>query len=148
VTPDFFLVFSSFNAFAAPAGQSNYVAASASIDGLFDWLSQHTRCPCKVMDWGYWGETGIVADEQHRERMQRRGYASVGEKEAMPALEEFLLSDVSQVAFVRASGPIRQLDEQIRPAERVRILAAALPSSMSAVTRALTSKQDARQRHA
>ncbi len=143
---DFFLVFSSFNAFAAPAGQSNYVAASACIDGLFGWLSQYTRFPCKVMNWGYWGETGIVADEEHRERMHRRGYASVGEKEAMAALEDFLLSDLSQVAFVRASVPLRQLDERIRTTESVRILGPAAPSSISAVARALAPTRDARRR--
>jgi acyl transferase domain-containing protein len=136
-SPDFLLVFSSLNSFTAPAGQSNYAAASAFIDALFHWLSQHTCYPCKTINWGYWGGTGIVASAEYRERMQRKGYESVDAEAAMPALESFLAADMPQAAFVKTNVPIGDLDEQILPFDSVRALAGAIPSGISAVARAL-----------
>ncbi|WP_127530233.1 SDR family NAD(P)-dependent oxidoreductase [Paenibacillus kobensis] len=102
---DFVLFFSSVNAFARSAGQSNYSAGCAFKDAYAGYLAGAWPCAVKVMNWGYWGSTGAVASPEYRERMAQRGIGSIEPPEAMEALEELLAGPANQMALIRTANP-------------------------------------------
>ena len=102
---DFVLFFSSLTAFGKSAGQGNYAAGCTFGDAFARRLAQDWPCAVKVMNWGYWGSVGIVADTAHRERMRRAGIGSIEPAEGMRAVEELLQSPLDQVALVRTLSP-------------------------------------------
>ncbi|CAJ1315147.1 SDR family NAD(P)-dependent oxidoreductase [Paenibacillus nuruki] len=106
VSLDFVLFFSSINAFAKPAGQSNYAAGCTFKDSFAQYLSSHWTCSVKVMNWGYWGNVGTVASRNYRERMLKQGIGSIEPQEAMQALEWLLVSPFQQI------GLVKQIDER------------------------------------
>ena len=73
---DFVMFFSSLQSFMKVPGQSNYVAGCTFNDALAQALSRQWSCAVKIMNWGYWGGVGIVADEAHQERMAQAGIGS------------------------------------------------------------------------
>lgn len=103
---DFVLFFSSINAFAKPAGQSNYAAGCTFKDTFAQYLATRWTCSVKVMNWGYWGSVGTVASRNYRERMLKQGIGSIEPQEAMQALEWLLVSPCQQI------GLIKQVDER------------------------------------
>jgi acyl transferase domain-containing protein len=102
---DFVLFFSSIVSFVKPAGQSNYAAGCAFKDAFAQWLQQHRPYPVKTVNWGYWGEIGVAADDVHRRNMARMGLGSIHESEGMAALQAFMSSDLRQLAVVKATQP-------------------------------------------
>lgn len=106
VNLDFVLFFSSINAFAKPAGQSNYAAGCTFKDTFAQYLATRWTCAVKVMNWGYWGSVGTVASRTYRERMLKQGIGSIEPQEAMQALEWLLVSPCQQI------GLIKQVDER------------------------------------
>lgn len=102
---DFVLFFSSINAFARSAGQSNYSAGCAFKDAYASYLAGVWPCAVKVMNWGYWGSVGAVASREYSERMANRGIGSIEPPEAMAALESLLAGPVNQMALVRTANP-------------------------------------------
>ena len=98
---DFVLFFSSLVSFVRPAGQSNYAAGCAFGDSFAQQLRQQRPYAVKVMNWGYWGEVGVAADDASRQRMARFGLASIEPAEGMAALDALMRSDLSQLAFVK-----------------------------------------------
>jgi acyl transferase domain-containing protein len=108
---DLVLFFSSIVSFTRSAGQANYAAGSVFVDALAHRLATRLRHPVKVVNWGYWGEVGVVADASYRERMAREGLGSVRASDAMAALELLLTSPVDQLAFLEADpGRVAFLD--------------------------------------
>src|SRR5436305_1278282 len=103
---DFVLFFSSLNAFACPAGQSNYAAGSTFEDAFATRLRQDWSCAVKVMNWGYWGSVGAVASSEYRERMAKMGMEGLDSAEAMKALEQLLASPVDQMVVLKTVRPI------------------------------------------
>src|SRR6202041_2509692 len=83
---DFMLFFSSIMSFVKAAGQSNYAAGCTFKDSFAHKLQQERPYPVKIMNWGYWGEVGVVADESYRKAMQRMGVGSIASGEGMEAL--------------------------------------------------------------
>src|SRR6266542_2271944 len=80
---DFMLFFSSFLSFVKPAGQSNYAAGCAFKDSFAQKLQQRRAYPVKIMNWGYWGKVGSVADESLNKAMERAGVGSIEPDEGM-----------------------------------------------------------------
>ncbi|WP_440119621.1 SDR family NAD(P)-dependent oxidoreductase [Paenibacillus sp. QZ-Y1] len=101
---DFMLFFSSINAFATPAGQSNYTAGCTFKDSFAQWLHRRLHYPVKTINWGYWGSTGTVASPAYRERMTKQGIGSIEPPEAMAALELLLASSLPQLGLVKIIG--------------------------------------------
>lgn len=101
---DFMLFFSSINAFATPAGQSNYTAGCTFKDSFAQWLHRCLHYPVKTINWGYWGSTGTVASPAYRERMTKQGIGSIEPPEAMAALELLLASSLPQLGLVKIIG--------------------------------------------
>ena len=69
------------------------------------------------MNWGYWGNIGIVASAEYRARMAQAGLGSIEAGEGMVALEVLLGGPQNQLALVKTTRPLKTLDvlpEQLR----------------------------------
>lgn len=102
---DFVLFFSSMIAFSRAAGQGNYAAGCAFADALAATLDQRTGCPVKVINWGYWGSVGVVADPGYRARMAAQGLGSIEPEEGMAALDRLLASPLPQLGLIKLREP-------------------------------------------
>jgi NADP-dependent 3-hydroxy acid dehydrogenase YdfG len=98
---DFMLFFSSVSSFTRGAGQSNYCAGCTFQDSFAHRVRAAHRYPVKVVNWGYWGSVGVVADEFHRKRMEKMGVGSIEPEEAMQVLQQFVASDLNQIVCVK-----------------------------------------------
>ncbi|MEH6633683.1 MAG: SDR family NAD(P)-dependent oxidoreductase [Halopseudomonas aestusnigri] len=117
---DFLAVFSSMTAFGKAPGQSNYAAGSAYLDALAQQLDQRWNCPVKVMNWGYWGSVGSVANDAIRARMEKAGIGSIEPVEGMAALDQLLAGPFNQLAYVK--------ERMATDKQGIRLLEPALPS--------------------
>jgi|HubBroStandDraft_1064217.scaffolds.fasta_scaffold00052_11 acyl transferase domain-containing protein/acyl carrier protein len=98
---DWLALFSSVNSFAANAGQANYVAGCAFKDAFGETLAAG-GVPVRVINWGYWGEVGRVADEVYRARLERRGVLPIRTAEGLAAIEQVLGDPRSPVTVLKA----------------------------------------------
>jgi acyl transferase domain-containing protein/ubiquinone/menaquinone biosynthesis C-methylase UbiE len=98
--PELVLFFSSINAFAAPAGQGNYAAASCFADRFAERLARRWPSTVKTINWGYWADAGVVATPAYRARMFGLGFGSVEPETGFRALDVLLRSTLPQIAFV------------------------------------------------
>ncbi|MFI5813785.1 SDR family NAD(P)-dependent oxidoreductase [Streptomyces sp. NPDC051643] len=101
---DFVLFFSSMQSFATAAGQGNYAAACTFSDAYAHFLAREWDCPVKVVNWGWWGDTGSVTSEFYRRRMQQAGLVSIEPAEAMSALDTLLGGPQEQLGFFKTTG--------------------------------------------
>ncbi|MEU9703552.1 SDR family NAD(P)-dependent oxidoreductase [Streptomyces sp. NPDC047981] len=102
--PDFLAFFSSAVSFTDSAGQANYAAASTFEDAYAAELRRRCRFPVTVVNWGYWGGVGVVADERYAARLSGFGVGSIGPEEGMTALDALLRDAVPQALVVRATA--------------------------------------------
>ncbi|MEX3605205.1 MAG: SDR family NAD(P)-dependent oxidoreductase [Burkholderia sp.] len=123
---DFVLFFSSMMSFSRAAGQGNYAAGCTFKDALAQALGHRWPCAVKVMNWGYWGSVGVVADARYQERMSRAGIGSIEAEEAMAALERLLGGPDAQLGLIKLSRP--QAVEGVRADLRGERYGAALPA--------------------
>jgi acyl transferase domain-containing protein/SAM-dependent methyltransferase/pimeloyl-ACP methyl ester carboxylesterase len=123
---DFVLFFSAMQSFVKAPGQSNYASGCTFKDAFAHQLAQEWSCPVKVMNWGYWGSVGVVADTAYRERMERAGQGSIEPEEAMTPLEFLLNGPFEQLALIKTLRP--QAIEGVQPNERVTIYPETIPS--------------------
>ena len=96
---DFILFFSSLTSFAKAAGQSNYAAGCTFKDSFSQYLAQNKSYAVKTINWGYWGNIGIVADKFYKDRMEQMGIGSIEPEEGMEALEILVGSELNQMAL-------------------------------------------------
>ncbi|MBT6119011.1 MAG: SDR family NAD(P)-dependent oxidoreductase, partial [Rhodospirillaceae bacterium] len=104
---DFLCLFSSAISFSGNAGQANYAAASQFIDAYAAGLRAATAYRVVTIDWGYWGETGIVADDATRRRMSAQGVLSIEAGAGMEAFERLLANGVGQAMPICLAGEKR-----------------------------------------
>jgi polyketide synthase PksM len=98
---DCMLFFSSLISFTTGAGQANYAAGCTFKDSFARAMAQRRPYPVKVMNWGYWGNVGVVAGAFYNRRMELMGIASIEVPEAMQALQRFAGSAWPQMALVK-----------------------------------------------
>ncbi|WP_263300238.1 SDR family NAD(P)-dependent oxidoreductase, partial [Xanthomonas citri] len=99
---DFLVFFSSIQALEKTRRQSNYATASTFVDAYAHQLRDRMGCAVKVIDWGYWGNTGIareLASFQHW--LADAGMGSIDPAEGFDALERLLGSDAARVAYLK-----------------------------------------------
>lgn len=99
-----FIVFSSANSFLANGGQSNYVAGCAFEDAFALNLERHSSARVRVINWGFWGETGVVANGKYAEELARREIFPMSVEEGMRALQTVWSGSIPQVMAARL-GP-------------------------------------------
>ncbi len=98
---DHFVLFSSLSSVFGHAGQANYSAANALLDGLAHYR-RALGMTATVMNWGHLGEVGYLAQRQQLgERLQRQGVLSFTVKEATDALEYSLQTHALQLSVLR-----------------------------------------------
>ncbi len=100
---DFMLFFSSLQSEFRAVGQSNYAAGSTFVDSFSSALRQHVAFPVKVVNWGYWGSTGIVASDFYRARMASLGINEIRPERGMALVENILSSALDQVGYIETS---------------------------------------------
>ncbi|WP_432103582.1 SDR family NAD(P)-dependent oxidoreductase [Streptomyces sp. bgisy091] len=124
--PDFLVFFSSANSFSGNLGQSNYAAGCTFKDAFATALAA-TGVPARIVNWGYWGEVGIVAKPGYRRRMEALGVHSIGVAEGMAALETVLAHRIPQAMPLKAEqrvlerfGVVDEAGAAGTPGERLR----------------------------
>ncbi|BBB93440.1 MAG TPA: SDR family NAD(P)-dependent oxidoreductase [Methylomusa anaerophila] len=129
---DFVLFFSSINSFTKSPGQSNYVAGCAFKDAFARQLAREWDCAVKVINWGYWGNAGIVASPGYRARMEQAGIGSIEPAEGMVALETLLAGQINQIALLKTTKPlaIKELSLSGNTEEWITVYPEQLPSQI------------------
>ena len=118
---DFVLFFSSVNSFVRGAGQSNYAAGCTFMDAFAYQLAREWPCKIKVINWGYWGNFGVVASKKYQDIMAKGGIGSIEPPEAMKALEQLLSGSINQIVLFKKAKPISIKDIKY-PMELITIL--------------------------
>ena len=102
---DFILFFSATMSFAKAPGQGNYAAGCTYKDAFAAKLGASQSYAVKTIQWGYWGDIGIVANDTYRRRMTDAGHASITTNEAVEAVDALLNSGLNQLAFLKITNP-------------------------------------------
>lgn len=100
---DFFVMFSSLAGLFGAAGQANYAAANAVLDGLAR-MRRKQNLPALSIDWSPWAQVGMAARAVNS-RMARRGLRYLEPCEGIEVLDRLLASDESQVAVLPVEWP-------------------------------------------
>ncbi|MFB1483785.1 SDR family NAD(P)-dependent oxidoreductase [Corallococcus sp. RDP092CA] len=117
---DFFACFSSAASLLGNAGQGNYAAANAFLDGLVAYR-RSLGLPGLGINWGPWAGAGMAANlgVRDRARWEHLGIRALTPTEGMRAFEVLLASERAQVAV---------LPRQRRPAQVPRGTASSQPT--------------------
>ncbi|MBW4721910.1 thioester reductase domain-containing protein [Saccharothrix sp. SC076] len=131
LVPDAHLVlFSSIAGVIGGAGQGNYAAANAYLDGLA--AHRATRgLPTTSVAWGLWAaESGITADlsDVDRARIARAGFRPIGSAHGLAVLDAALAADVPALVAV----PLDQAALRARPDQVPPLLRTLLPTTRPA----------------
>jgi len=98
---DFLLFFSSAQSFSGNAGQSNYAAGCTFKDGFAQYLRQVLPYDVKTINWGYWGEVGVVSSAEYNRRLAAQGVGSISTDEGIEAVRRVLAHPVDQVMPIK-----------------------------------------------
>ncbi|KFF06341.1 SDR family NAD(P)-dependent oxidoreductase [Flavobacterium reichenbachii] len=101
---DFICFYSSFQSFWNGMGQSNYSAGCTYKDSYARYVEASTGIPSYSINWGYWGEVGVVSDSRYKILMNSMGAESISSNEGMQILEEVLSGEPRQVIAVKLKG--------------------------------------------
>ena len=101
ISLDHFVCFSSMGALMGSMGQSNYVAANTFLDAL----AHHRRSlglPALSLNWGPWGEVGMVAqlDERARNRITSQGLTPIPTTVGLKLLADMMRQSKAQVGVI------------------------------------------------
>ena len=123
------LFFSSLQSFSKAPGQSNYAAGSTFLDSFAHQLALQHPYLVKVMNWGYWGSVGVVAEDRYRTRMTKAGLESIEPEEGMDGLNSLLSSPFRQLAmFKTTSAAVREHHSET--SESITVYAALIPENL------------------
>ncbi|MGW0487970.1 SDR family NAD(P)-dependent oxidoreductase [Streptomyces olivaceus] len=100
--PGFLVCFSSAVSFADAPGQANYAAASTFEDAYAGYLRERSF-PASVVNWGFWGSVGVVAQERRVERFAGLGIGSLEPAEGIDALTHVLGTGLTQAVVVKGT---------------------------------------------
>lgn len=98
---DHFMLFSSLSSVFGHAGQGNYAAANAFLDGMAHYRRAN-NLPCLTVNWGHVGEVGYLAERSElSDRLERQGVMSFTIDEAMECLDQAMHARAVQVSVMR-----------------------------------------------
>jgi acyl transferase domain-containing protein len=132
-TLDFILVHSSLNAFWANASQGNYVAGCAYKDARALQVARARSTAVRVINWGFWGDTGVVSGGGYHEALARQGVFPFSNAEGAAALRQILAGPLAQVVAAKVEPRVLQ-EIGLEPRQVSHVLAARFPSCFAAVT--------------
>ncbi len=87
IQPDYFVMFSSLASVTGSAGQSNYAAANAFLDGLAEYRRLQ-GLPGLSISWGAWSKVGMAANRLSQN--ERLGYQGISPDQGLAAFERAL----------------------------------------------------------
>ena len=107
---DFFVCHSSTSSIFGNAGQANYSAANAFLDGLAEYRKS-IGLPATTVNWGYLGDLGLAAgDESLAKKFEQQGVKAVPPAEGLPILGKLMSFDVNQMSIMKVDWTrLRQL---------------------------------------
>ncbi|TWT84022.1 Phthiocerol synthesis polyketide synthase type I PpsC [Planctomycetes bacterium CA13] len=98
---DQFVLFSSLSSVFGHAGQANYAAANAALDGLA-YQRRASGLPALVINWGHLGEVGYLAKrDELGARLERQGVLRFSVEEATTCLGELLRTQAIQASVLK-----------------------------------------------
>ncbi len=98
---DQFVLFSSLSSVFGHAGQANYAAANAALDGLAHYR-RGLGLPATVINWGHLGEVGYLSQrDELAARLERQGVLSFTVQQAMDCLAHAITSHETQLSVLR-----------------------------------------------
>ncbi|WP_190009745.1 SDR family NAD(P)-dependent oxidoreductase [Streptomyces anulatus] len=106
---DFLAFFSSAIAHTGNPGQSNYAAGSTFQDAYGLHLANALHWPVTVLDWGFWGDQGAVATDEHRSRLAEWGVQPISSDEGWRYLRQALTADTSHVVPFKVSDALAEV---------------------------------------
>src|SRR5262249_39907001 len=97
-------------------------------------LNEIARFPSKVINWGYWGTSGIVSSEDYQRRITAEGHRSIDPREGMEAISRILAGPFEQVAAIKAQDePLSRMGVDL--SAQVELYREEIPSLVSEVVR-------------
>jgi acyl carrier protein len=98
---DFFVCFSSITSVLGNAGQANYAAANAFLDGLA-YYRRSLGLPGLTINWGPWGEVGMAAKMGDREqtRLSSLGIRPIAPESGMSILGDAIAQSEPEIAVI------------------------------------------------
>jgi polyketide synthase PksM len=114
---DFMLFFSSAQSFTGAAGQANYAAACTFKDAFARSLGRRCSYPVKTINWGYWGQVGIVSGADYSARLAAQGIDAILPHEGMEAIERVLASPLDQLLVMKAEERVLR-EIGVEPSQR------------------------------
>nr|MBA2671545.1 SDR family NAD(P)-dependent oxidoreductase [Gemmatimonadota bacterium] len=98
---DFFVLFSTGSALLGSAGQGNYSAANAFLDGVAHYR-RSLGLSATTINWGAWSDVGMAAalGEPGRRRWRDLGLGLISPREGVRALEDIIHGGTVQVAVL------------------------------------------------
>jgi polyketide synthase PksM len=125
---DFICFYSSIQSQWNAAGQSNYSAGCTFKDSYARETESILGIPSYTINWGYWGETGIVSGGTYAKRMNEMGIGSISNRDGMDILEAVLSNEVRQVVAINLSVKAKSLVKNLLESEQYHITKKASPS--------------------
>lgn len=92
---DWMCFFSSLQSMNSRAGQSNYAAGCTFQDAYANHMRQFVSFPIHIINWGYWGEVGVVANKFYKSEMQKNGIDSISINEGIQCFEQDLSNAIN-----------------------------------------------------
>jgi len=119
---DFFVLFSAGASLLGSAGQSNYAAANAFLDGLAHYR-RLSGLPALSINWGAWAEVGMASKlgNQNQRRWTHQGMDLIKPADGLRAMEQLLERQSTQMAVLPMNWQKlnRQQNESVRPLLRL-----------------------------
>ena len=93
---DYFILFSSAASLLGSPGQANYAAANAFLDNLAHYRRSN-GLPATSVNWGAWGEIGVVARAEYVDQLAKRGILSFSPEEGLVCLDYAMRRGQTQI---------------------------------------------------